>query len=109
MSLSSGTSSTSSHHSIMSTSSLDLLSYQDMLENVLAWLLEAEDVIAKQEPVVDITNTSAVGPDPPGIIKVKQQFNEHEVSKKKTYVCMDRMTSFTRHVICNLSEFQTHL
>ena len=65
----------------MSTSSLDLLSYQDMLENVLAWLLEAEDVIAKQEPVVDITSTSAVGPDPPGVIKVKQQFNEHEVSR----------------------------
>ncbi|XP_052832324.1 dystrophin isoform X2 [Octopus bimaculoides] len=80
MSLSSGSSSTSSRHSTMSTSSLDLLSYQDMLENVLAWLLEAEEVIAKQEPVVETIAHSADGDasDMLGVTKVKQQFNEHK-------------------------------
>lgn len=67
----------------MSTCSLDLLSYQDMLENVLAWLLEAEEVIAKQEPIIDTIVHSADGDasDMLRVTKVKQQFNEHKVSR----------------------------
>lgn len=51
-----------------STPSVDLSTYQDDLENVLAWLLEAEEIVEKQEPI---------GND---IKKVKGQFNQHEVS-----------------------------
>lgn len=49
-----------------STPSVDLSTYQDDLENVLAWLLEAEEIVDKQEPI---------GND---IKKVKGQFNQHE-------------------------------
>uniref|UniRef100_A0A8W8JFQ6 Dystrophin n=1 Tax=Magallana gigas TaxID=29159 RepID=A0A8W8JFQ6_MAGGI len=59
-------SSSSSQHSMTSTPSVDLSTYQDDLENVLAWLLEAEEIIEKQEPI---------GND---IKKVKGQFNQHE-------------------------------
>ncbi|XP_052810329.1 dystrophin-like isoform X2 [Mya arenaria] len=60
-------SSPSSRQSTMSSSgSVDLLSYQDSLENVLTWLLEAEEVIEKQKPI---------GED---VTVVKKQFSEHE-------------------------------
>ncbi|XP_078330229.1 dystrophin-like isoform X4 [Crassostrea virginica] len=59
-------SSSSSQHSMTSTPSVDLSTYQDDLENVLAWLLEAEEIVEKQEPI---------GND---IKKVKGQFNQHE-------------------------------
>ncbi|XP_041352153.1 dystrophin-like isoform X2 [Gigantopelta aegis] len=59
-------SSSESHHSTMSNISGDIVSYQDALENVLTWLLEAEEVIEKQV---------AIGSD---VHTVKKQFNEHE-------------------------------
>ena len=61
------TSSSSSRQSTMSSGSVDLLSYQDGLENVLTWLLEAEEMVEQQEPI-----TSEV-------TAVKKQFGEHEV------------------------------
>ncbi|GFR63481.1 dystrophin [Elysia marginata] len=68
-------SSSESRHSAMSTVSVELLSYQDSLENVLTWLLEAEEVLDKQLPVAqDVT-------------KVKEQFNQHE----------EFMVELTRH------------
>lgn len=60
-------SSSESRHSTMSTTSSDLLSYQDALENVLTWLLEAEEVIEKQASIGHL------------VYSVKKQFNEHEV------------------------------
>ncbi|XP_069136952.1 dystrophin-like isoform X1 [Argopecten irradians] len=62
-------SSSSSHHSTMSSAatSVDLMSYQDDMENVLTWLLEAEETMEKQEPIATIVG------------KVKEQFNQHEV------------------------------
>ena len=51
-----------------SSGSVDLLSYQDSLENVLTWLLEAEEVVETQEV---LGNT---------VVVVKKQFSEHEVS-----------------------------
>lgn len=61
-------SSSSSQHSTMSSgTSVDLQSYQDDLEMVLTWLLEAEDIVEKQEAIGD--NLKAV----------KTQFNQHEV------------------------------
>ncbi|KAK3712444.1 hypothetical protein RRG08_002774 [Elysia crispata] len=68
-------SSSESRHSAMSTVSVELLSYQDSLENVLTWLLEAEEVLDKQFPVAE-----EVG-------KVKEQFNQHE----------EFMVELTRH------------
>ncbi|GFN77850.1 dystrophin [Plakobranchus ocellatus] len=68
-------SSSGSRHSAMSTVSVELLSYQDSLENVLTWLLEAEEVLDKQQPVAE-----EVG-------KVKEQFNQHE----------EFMVELTRH------------
>ncbi|XP_067674722.1 dystrophin-like isoform X3 [Haliotis asinina] len=59
-------SSSESRHSTMSTTSSDLLSYQDALENVLTWLLEAEEVIEKQASIGHL------------VYSVKKQFNEHE-------------------------------
>ncbi|XP_053396069.1 dystrophin-like isoform X7 [Mercenaria mercenaria] len=60
-------SSSSSRQSTMSSSgSVDLLSYQDSLENVLTWLLEAEEVVETQEV---IGNT---------VLVVKKQFSQHE-------------------------------
>jgi hypothetical protein len=50
-----------------SSGSVDLLSYQDSLENVLTWLLEAEEVVETQET---LGNT---------VVVVKKQFSEHEV------------------------------
>ena len=52
----------------MSSGSVDLLSYQDGLENVLTWLLEAEEVVEIQEPIAN------------EVTAVKKQFGEHEVS-----------------------------
>ncbi|XP_012946043.2 dystrophin [Aplysia californica] len=68
-------SSSESRHSTMSTVSVDLLSYQDSLENVLTWLLEAEDIMDKQLPIAD------------DVTKVKEQFNQHE----------EFMVELTRH------------
>ncbi|CAL1537370.1 unnamed protein product [Lymnaea stagnalis] len=68
-------SSSESRHSTMSTVSVDLMSYQDSLENVLTWLLDAEEVIEKQKPIADDVN------------KVKEQFNQHE----------EFMVELTRH------------
>ncbi|XP_059157467.1 dystrophin-like isoform X5 [Physella acuta] len=68
-------SSSESRHSTMSTVSVDLMSYQDALENVLTWLLDAEEVIEKQEPIASEVN------------KVKEQFNQHE----------EFMVELTRH------------
>ena len=51
----------------MSVGSVDLATYQEDLENVLAWLLEAEEIVEKQEPI---------GGE---VKKVKEQFNQHEV------------------------------
>ncbi|XP_055889039.1 dystrophin-like isoform X6 [Biomphalaria glabrata] len=68
-------SSSESRHSTMSTVSVDLLSYQDALENVLTWLLDAEEVIEKLEPISS------------DVVKVKEQFNEHE----------EFMVELTRH------------
>ncbi|KAL5009782.1 hypothetical protein ScPMuIL_012087 [Solemya velum] len=59
-------SSSSSRHSTMSSASVDLLSYQESLENVLTWLLQAEDTVEKQQPIESTVH------------KVKEQFNEHE-------------------------------
>jgi len=63
MSSSSNTSTMSS-----STNSVDLSTYQDDLENVLTWLLEAEELMEKQEHLGA------------NVTKVKDQFNQHEVS-----------------------------
>ena len=60
-------SSSSSRQSTMSSGSVDLLSYQDGLENVLTWLLEAEEVVEIQEPIAN------------EVTAVKKQFGEHEV------------------------------
>ena len=51
----------------MSSGSVDLLSYQDGLENVLTWLLEAEEIVEVQEPIAS------------DVVAVKKQFGEHEV------------------------------
>jgi hypothetical protein len=51
-----------------STNSVDLSTYQDDLENVLTWLLEAEELMEKQEHLGG------------SVTKVKDQFNQHEVS-----------------------------
>jgi len=60
--------SSSSRQSTMSSGSVDQLSsYQDSLENVLTWLLEAEDIIMKQDHIGE------------SVTKVKQQFSQHEV------------------------------
>ena len=61
--------SSSSNNSTMSssTNSVDLSTYQDDLENVLTWLLEAEELMEKQESLGD------------NVTKVKDQFNQHEV------------------------------
>ena len=61
--------SSSSNTSTMSSSSnsVDLSTYQDDLENVLTWLLEAEELMEKQD---NLGNT---------VSKVKDQFNQHEV------------------------------
>lgn len=67
-------SSSSSRQSTMSSSgSVDLLSYQDSLENVLTWLLEAEEVVETQGPVGDT------------VLVVKKQFSEHEVGFIKPF------------------------
>ncbi|KAL3882693.1 hypothetical protein ACJMK2_029006, partial [Sinanodonta woodiana] len=68
-------SSSSSRHSTMSSASVDLISYQDALENVLTWLLEAEEVMEMQEPISV------------SVIEVKKQFSEHE----------DFMLELTKH------------
>lgn len=60
-------SSSSSRHSTASSTSVDLNSYQDALEGVLTWLLEAEDVLCRQREVASDVN------------KVKEQFQIHEV------------------------------
>ena len=60
-------SSTSS--SSLSVSSLELGSYQDSLEAVLAWLLEAEETLLKH---------GEIGKD---VSTVKTQFHQHEVSR----------------------------
>ncbi|KAL8624968.1 hypothetical protein ACOMHN_039855 [Nucella lapillus] len=52
--------------SMASSGSVELQSYQDSLENVLTWLLEAEDVMDKQTPLSTAVHT------------VKGQFNTHE-------------------------------
>ncbi|KAK6187729.1 hypothetical protein SNE40_005688 [Patella caerulea] len=57
-----------SRHSTISTTSVDLLSYQDALENVLAWLLDSEETIEKLDPVESLVT----------IDNVKQEFNKHE-------------------------------
>ncbi len=43
------------------------MNYQDALESVLAWLLDAEDTLHKQAPISE------------DVQEVKQQFHEHEV------------------------------
>jgi hypothetical protein len=53
--------------SMASSGSVELLSYQDALESVLTWLLEAEEVIDKQQPIAS------------NVATVKDQFNQHEV------------------------------
>ncbi len=65
-------SSSESRHSTMSTASVDILSYQDALENVLTWLLEAEEIMEKQAPIGHL------------VYSVKKQFNEHEVRKTRS-------------------------
>ncbi|XP_076466610.1 dystrophin-like isoform X3 [Babylonia areolata] len=52
--------------SMASSGSVELQSYQDALENVLTWLLEAEDVMDKQTPLSSDVHI------------VKDQFNQHE-------------------------------
>ncbi|XP_076445085.1 dystrophin-like isoform X2 [Babylonia areolata] len=49
-----------------SGSSAELVSYQDALENVLTWLLEAEEVMDRLPPIA------------PLVSGVKDQFNQHE-------------------------------
>ncbi len=56
--------------SLASTStegSEEVVNYQDALESVLAWLLDAEDTLHKQAPISE------------DVQEVKQQFHEHEV------------------------------
>lgn len=62
-------SSSSRQSTISSSGSADLLSYQDSLEQVLTWLLEAEEVVETQGTIQD------------NVIIVKKQFSEHEVSE----------------------------
>ena len=57
----------SASSSVTSMTSLDVANYQEALESVLAWLLEAEESLQKQGPVADNVQT------------VKQQFHDHEV------------------------------
>ncbi|XP_070191463.1 dystrophin-like isoform X2 [Littorina saxatilis] len=52
--------------SMASSGSVELLSYQDALEGVLTWLLEAEEVMDKQPPMASDVHI------------VKDQFNQHE-------------------------------
>ena len=46
-----------------------MINYQDALESVLAWLLEAEDNLHKQAEISE------------DVQQVKQQFHTHEVNK----------------------------
>ncbi len=50
--------------------SLDLTSYQDALESVLAWLLDAEETL-KAHPVISYSDLQ----------KIKDQFHQHEVER----------------------------
>ena len=52
-----------------SSGSVELQSYQDALENVLTWLLEAEEVVDKAITIATDVHV------------VKEQFNRHEVSR----------------------------
>lgn len=76
MSLSSTTSSQQSN-----VSSLELVSYQDSLESVLAWLLEAEESLKQQGDIAD------------NVQIVKDQFHHHEVSghgeQREELACSD--------------------
>ena len=55
--------------SCMSLVSLDAGTYQEALESVLAWLLEAEDTLPAADDIADT------------VAKVKEQFHQHEVRK----------------------------
>lgn len=56
-----------SEQGAMCSTTVDLQGYQDTLESVLTWLLEAENLLHKQgELAQDVQN-------------VKDQFHEHEV------------------------------
>ena len=61
--------------SMASSGSVELLSYQDALESVLTWLLEAEEAMDKQPPIADSVHI------------VKDQFNLHEVWPIKFQHC----------------------
>ena len=57
----------STSSSIQSMSSLELASYQESIESVLAWLLHADETLSQQPSVAADVNT------------VKTQFHKHEV------------------------------
>ena len=50
-------------------SDVDVTNFDEVLEVMLTWLLEAQDALSKQEPVSD------------SVTRVKEQFQEHEVQE----------------------------
>jgi hypothetical protein len=48
-------------------SSHDATSFQNAVETILMWLLDAQDTLARQQPIADDAHA------------VKEQFQEHEV------------------------------
>ena len=61
-----------SPQSFSDMSEVDLESYQGNMENVLAWLLEAEDHLGHQNVISN------------NVDKVKDQFHTHEVRVKRS-------------------------
>lgn len=62
--------------SLSNMSDIDVDTYQSHMENVLAWLLDAEDHLSQQEPVSD------------SVEKVKEQFHTHEVTILRSFVAL---------------------
>ncbi|KAK7483287.1 hypothetical protein BaRGS_00025454, partial [Batillaria attramentaria] len=75
--------SSESAHSMTSSGSVELLSYQDALESVLTWLLEAEEAMEKLAPIASDVNT------------VKDQFNQHEEFMLELTVSTEFMLELT--------------
>jgi len=62
-----GNVSVSSLDNINVSDEMDMTSFEDVLEVMLTWLLEAQDALARQRPVSD------------SVTAVKDQFQQHEV------------------------------
>ena len=56
---------------VQKSSDVDISPYQDVLEGVLTWLLEAEECLKSQGPIAA------------DVQEVKDQFHKHEVSSSR--------------------------